>query len=76
MGRILKIKLVGTESQKIILAVGELLNNRKVYDEMSRAHSPYGNGDSCRLILNALYGENQIDPNTQQKIRYLSTEFI
>lgn len=49
-------KLVGTDSQKIILAVGELLNYRKVYDEMSRSHSPYGNGDSCKLILNALYG--------------------
>jgi UDP-N-acetylglucosamine 2-epimerase (non-hydrolysing) len=61
------VKLVGTDSQRIILAVGELLNNRKVYDEMSRAHSPYGNGDSCKLILNALYGESQIYPKTQQK---------
>jgi len=61
------VKLVGTESQKIILAVGELLNNRKVYDEMSRAHSPYGNGDSCRLILNALCGENQT--NSTQTIK-------
>ena len=70
------VKLVGTDSQKIILAVSELLNNQKVYNEMSRAHSPYGNGDSCRLILNALCGENQINSNCTTKTPALSKEIF
>lgn len=48
------VKLVGTNVDKIVKGLDELLNNEKAYYAMSIAHNPYGDGDSRTLILDAL----------------------
>lgn len=48
------VKLVGTESEKIVSAVSELIENPQTYQEMSRSHNPYGDGKACQRIVSAL----------------------
>ncbi|WP_456864414.1 non-hydrolyzing UDP-N-acetylglucosamine 2-epimerase [Ewingella americana] len=48
------VKLVGTETKKVIEEVTRLLNDENAYQSMSRAHNPYGDGEACRRILDAL----------------------
>lgn len=45
------VLLVGTEQQKIVNAVSELLLNRNAYEKMSFAHNPYGDGAACERIV-------------------------
>jgi len=50
------VKLVGTDTQRIVEEVQRLLDDKNYYDSMSRPKNPYGDGDSCvqiaRLIQN------------------------
>ena len=48
------VKLVGTDSQKIIEAVTLLLSDEVEYNRMSFSHNPYGDGSACHRILNAI----------------------
>ncbi|EGR1172469.1 UDP-N-acetylglucosamine 2-epimerase (non-hydrolyzing) [Vibrio parahaemolyticus] len=48
------VKLVGTDVNSITSNLSELINNKKAYQEMSFAHNPYGDGNSCSLILDRL----------------------
>ncbi|MDD9340704.1 non-hydrolyzing UDP-N-acetylglucosamine 2-epimerase [Providencia heimbachae] len=48
------VRLVGTNTQKIVEEVNRLLTDDAEYHEMSRAHNPYGDGHSCQRILDAL----------------------
>ncbi|WP_102796349.1 non-hydrolyzing UDP-N-acetylglucosamine 2-epimerase [Bowmanella denitrificans] len=48
------VRLVGTDSQVIKLALSELLNDNQAYQQMSRAHNPYGDGKACERILSVL----------------------
>ncbi len=48
------VKLVGTNVDKIVTSLTELLNDTDAYQAMSFAHNPYGDGDTRTLILNAL----------------------
>ncbi|VTQ65735.1 UDP-N-acetylglucosamine 2-epimerase [Campylobacter jejuni] len=48
------VRLVGTDPATIVEEVNRLLNNEDEYNSMSRAHNPYGDGDACRHILDAL----------------------
>lgn len=45
------VKLVGTHDQAITLAVQELLDDPKVYQQMSRANNPYGDGFASQRIV-------------------------
>jgi len=45
------VKLVGTDSQKIIQEAEILLNDKYEYDKMSKAHNPYGDGKACERIV-------------------------
>jgi len=45
------VKLVGTDKQVIVDNVEEVLCNEAVYQAMSRAHNPYGDGEACARIL-------------------------
>lgn len=49
------VKLVGTDSNKIINAVSELIDNKETYKEMSFAHNPYGDGKACERIIDGLF---------------------
>jgi UDP-N-acetylglucosamine 2-epimerase (non-hydrolysing) len=48
------VRLVGTNSQRIVDEVTRLLRDSKEYESMSRAHNPYGDGQACSRILSAL----------------------
>lgn len=48
------VKLVGTDYNRIIDEVSLLINNRQVYEAMSKAVNPYGDGHACERIVNFL----------------------
>ncbi|MGZ0803835.1 non-hydrolyzing UDP-N-acetylglucosamine 2-epimerase [Kluyvera ascorbata] len=48
------VRLVGTDSQRIVNEVTRLLRDEEEYQRMSRAHNPYGDGRACERILSAL----------------------
>lgn len=47
------VKLVGTDYNKIVNEVSELLDNRAHYEAMSKAVNPYGDGKACERIVAA-----------------------
>lgn len=48
------LKLVGTEEDKIYKATDILLHDKKVYQKMSKASNPYGNGHASELICDRI----------------------
>lgn len=46
--------LVGTATSEIVNNTSSLLTNKDLYEKMSKAHNPYGDGDACKKILKAL----------------------
>lgn len=48
------VKLVGTDVNKIVAELTDLLNNESAWQAMSHAHNPYGDGQACGRILQAL----------------------
>ncbi|MEO3992381.1 non-hydrolyzing UDP-N-acetylglucosamine 2-epimerase [Pseudocitrobacter cyperus] len=48
------VRLVGTDSRRIVEEVSRLLHDENEYQAMSRAHNPYGDGQACERILSAL----------------------
>jgi UDP-N-acetylglucosamine 2-epimerase (non-hydrolysing) len=48
------VKMVGTDKAKIIHSINKLLSNSVLYEEMSRAHNPYGDGEACGRIVEVL----------------------
>ena len=51
------LKLVGTDEQVIYQNFKALLEDKDVYDKMSHAANPYGDGTACRQIADILLGE-------------------
>lgn len=50
------VRLVGTDSQKIIDNVEQVLLDEQVYSAMSKAHNPYGDGKAAQRIVDAING--------------------
>ena len=48
------VRLVGTSKELIIKEVSHLLNDQEHYSKMSKAHNPYGDGQACQRIIQAL----------------------
>ncbi len=48
------VKLVGTDVLTITQELNTLLTDQKAYERMSRAHNPYGDGQACQRIRDAL----------------------
>lgn len=48
------VKLVGTDYEKIVSEVSQLLDNQEHYDAMSKAVNPYGDGLACSRIVETL----------------------
>lgn len=44
------VKLVGTNKEKIIASIQNLLNNKKEYQKMFKAYNPYGDGKCSETI--------------------------
>lgn len=48
------VRLVGTDTTKIVATATELLDNTTAYDAMSVAHNPYGDGKAAGRIVAAI----------------------
>lgn len=48
------LKLAGVEEETIYNMTKELLVNKSIYDSMSKASNPYGDGNSSRYIVDAI----------------------
>lgn len=48
------VLLVGTDEEKIVNNVEMLLENKRIYDKMSEAVNPYGDGHACERIIKYL----------------------
>ena len=48
------VKLVGTDYNKIMSEVSQLLDDAAYYDKMSKAVNPYGDGLACGRIVETL----------------------
>jgi len=48
------VRLVGTDTDRIVDWASRLLSDRAAYEEMSFAHNPYGDGKAVGRILDAL----------------------
>lgn len=51
------LRLVGTEREKIISEVMQLMENEDRYLQMSRTVNPFGDGNAAKRIVNALMGK-------------------
>ena len=51
------VHLVGTDYDKIVNEVSTLLDDTAAYERMSHAVNPYGDGQACRRIADALAGK-------------------
>lgn len=51
------VRLVGTDRQRIVAEVTDLLQNKHAYDRMSLAHNPYGDGLAAKRIHEILDGQ-------------------
>ena len=52
------VKLVGTNPATIVNEVNKLLKDDLLYESMSQAHNPYGDGNACQKIVNIIKEEN------------------
>jgi UDP-N-acetylglucosamine 2-epimerase (non-hydrolysing) len=48
------VKLVGAKSEAIIRGVKELLDSELAYQKMAQQTNPYGDGNACKRIIDAL----------------------
>lgn len=63
------VKLVGTDVEKIVGSVAELLADTREYQQMAVAHNPYGDGQACQRILEALVrwsDDRAVNTSTEQ----------
>ncbi|HTT84941.1 MAG TPA: UDP-N-acetylglucosamine 2-epimerase (non-hydrolyzing) [Rhizomicrobium sp.] len=49
------VKLVGTDTDKIVAEASALLDNEASYRDMCRKHNPYGDGHASKRIVASLY---------------------
>ena len=52
------VKLVGTDPSVIVNEVNVLLKDRALYERMSQAHNPYGDGKACQKIVKLIKENN------------------
>ena len=45
------VKLVGTDRDKIVKEAQKLIDDKKAYEKMSKAHNPYGDGKASKRIV-------------------------
>lgn len=60
------VQLVGTQTESIVQGVNQLLSCSATYQAMSIAHNPYGDGQACQRICEALAHHTQ--PHTEPVI--------
>ncbi len=45
------VRMVGTNKEEIISCINNLLDDSVLYQKMSKAHNPYGDGKACERIV-------------------------
>lgn len=50
------VKLVGTNKETIIKEAQKLIDDKISYENMSKAHNPYGDGKACERIVEFVKG--------------------
>jgi UDP-N-acetylglucosamine 2-epimerase (non-hydrolysing) len=53
------VKLVGTDYDKIVSEVSDLLDDTNHYEMMSKATNPYGDGKACERIVSLFMNKNE-----------------
>ncbi len=53
------VKLVGTNTKKIVSNLNNLLTDSEAYNAMSFAHNPYGDGEACKKIIEVLLNDKK-----------------
>jgi len=56
------VRLVGTNTDSIVSNVEEVILNDSVYQRMSKAMNPYGDGNASSRILEILKGSQSVEP--------------
>jgi UDP-N-acetylglucosamine 2-epimerase len=56
------VKLVGTNTERLVHGVEALLDDGGAYNAMSRAHNPYGDGKASQRIVRAILSHLACDP--------------
>lgn len=51
------VHLVGTDYNKVMTEVSSLLDDMDIYEKMSKAVNPYGDGKACERIVKAIIGD-------------------
>jgi len=64
--------LVGTDTQRIYSEAARLLDDRRHYERMSRAHNPFGDGQASRRITDILAKEALPSGNGEEELRHAS----
>lgn len=54
------VHLVGTDYDRIVTEVSQLIDDPAVYQSMSQAVNPYGDGQACARIVRIIGGEQQV----------------
>jgi UDP-N-acetylglucosamine 2-epimerase (non-hydrolysing) len=49
------VRLVGTDEEKIVREISNLLNDREMYSTMARVHNPYGDGRASMRITELIH---------------------
>jgi len=60
------VKLVGADESKIVEETAKLLTDKAAYDEMARAHNPYGDGKATGRIVAACADFLGVSPTTNK----------
>lgn len=69
-------RLVGTEPNRIVSSVADLLDNPRAYARMSRAVNPFGDGRAAQRIVGDLLYQGLAKPSTQSTAAGFSSRAI
>ena len=61
------VRIAGTEKEDILTLASRLLDDPAAYEEMAHAVNPYGDGEACRRIVDAIqfyFGDRDAAPDT------------
>ena len=61
------VKLAGVEEEDIFRMAHELLSDPAAYNKMAQAVNPYGDGQACRRIVDAIqwrFGQRELPPES------------
>ena len=61
------VRLAGVEEEDIFQMASELLSDPAAYDKMAHAVNPYGDGQACRRIVDAIqwhFGQRELPPES------------